>query len=144
MPAATGFSWFLIGLTARTSAWLINLAGIEARLSGDVIGLSNQSLLINAECTAIYLMIFFGSFVIVYPARWISKMVGLVAGIPVIFTANVSRLLLTAYVVEFRPGYFQYFHDYMWQVAFIIFVVVLWWLWIELVVKYDARNALSG
>jgi len=139
--ASVGFAWFLIDLTVSVSAWLINLVGIKAEVARDVIVLSNQPLLINAECTAIYLMIFFASFILVYPAKLLRKVVGLVVGIPAIFVANTSRLLLTACVVEFRPRYFQYFHDYIWQVAFVIFVVALWWLWIEMVVEYEKKTA---
>lgn len=134
-------AWYLVVATTNASAWLMRAFGLEAQISGNSIALTNQTLLVNLECTAIYLMILFAAFVLVYPARWLRKLIGLAAGIPAIFAANVLRLLLTAWVVEFKPQYFQYFHDYMWQVAFIIFIVVLWLIWIERVVGYERNVA---
>lgn len=134
----------LVLATANASAWLINLVGIKAQINQNTIVLRSRSLLVNLECTAIYLMILYGSFVLVYPAAWMKKAVGLVLGLLAIFVANILRLLLTAYVVEFKPQYFQYFHDYVWQIAFIIFVIFLWVVWIEKVVGYESKTALSG
>jgi archaeosortase B (VPXXXP-CTERM-specific) len=137
-------AWYLIMLTTDASVWLIKGAGIKAMISSNNIILSNQTLVINAECTAIYLMILYASFVLVYPTKWSKKLVGVAAGIPSIFAANVIRLLVTAWIVVSWPQYFQYFHDYTWQVAFIIFIVVLWLVWIERVVGYERKAPLSN
>lgn len=137
-------AWYLIVFTTDASAWLIKGVGIKAYISSNSIILSNQTLLVNAECTAIYLMILYASFVLVYPTKWIRKLIGVAIGIPIIFAANVIRLLVTAWIVEFRPQYFQYFHDYIWQVAFIIFIVVLWLIWIEKVVGYERKAPVSN
>jgi archaeosortase B (VPXXXP-CTERM-specific) len=137
-------AWYLVVATTRASAWLMSALGLEPSVSANSIALTNQTLLINLECTAIYLMILFGAFVLVYPAKWPRRAIGLLLGIPAIFGANVLRLLLVAYVVEFKPKYFEFFHDYTWQVAFIVFVVVLWLMWIEKVVGYERKASVSG
>ncbi len=140
----SSYVWYLVMATTNTSAWLIKTLGIEAQVLGNNILLSNKTLLINAECTAIYLMILFGVFVLVYPTKWLRKIIGLVGGILSIFTANILRLLLTAWIAEYKPQHFEYFHDYMWQVAFIILVVLLWLIWIEKVVGYERKAAISS
>lgn len=136
-------AWYLVVATTKVSVWIIGLVGIKTHVVRNTIGLSNRTLLINLECTAIYLMILFASFVIVYPASWPRKMLGLALGIPSIFVANIIRLLLTSCVAEYKPQFFTYFHDYMWQVGFILLVVVLWVLWIEKIVGYERKTPIS-
>jgi len=89
-------TWYLCLATTNASIWLIRSIGIEAQSAGNSIILRNQTLLINAECTAIYLMIIFGTFILVYPTKWLRKLIGLALGISAIYVANVLRLTLTA------------------------------------------------
>lgn len=140
----TAYLRYFILFTANSAGRLINLAGIKADVNDSNIILKNQTLLVNLECTAIYLMIIYGSFILAYPANLKRKMVGMAFGLPLIFLANLIRLLLIALIFEFRPQYFQYFHDYMWQIGFIILVILLWLVWLEKVVKYETKAAISA
>ncbi len=134
----------LANFTANVAGAVINLAGIKAEVVGYCISLKNQVLFISIECTAIYLMIVYGSFLLAYPAGLKNKTVGMLFGIPVIFAANILRLLVTAFVAEFRPSYLRQFHNYIWQTVFIIFVILLWMVWIEKVVGHESKTAVSG
>ena len=142
--AEKGYLYFFELFTAQATTGLINLFGIEALQDNTIIHLTNDVWKVNTECTAITIMIIFASFVMVYQASVKAKSIGLLAGLSFIFAANVTRLLVMAFIDKFAPAYSQYFHDYLWQVAFIIMVVVLWLVWIEKVVRRERKTAIAS
>jgi exosortase/archaeosortase family protein len=129
--------------TARATAGAIHLFGIPAVRENTIIHLTNAVWIVNTECTAVMIMIIFTSFIAVYPASLKAKGIGLLLGLPFIFTANIMRLLLMAVIDRYRPGFSTFFHDYLWQVSFIIMVVFLWMLWMDKVVKREAKPVVS-
>ncbi len=56
---------------------------------------------------------------------------GLVIGIPLLFSVNVFRLATLARSVEVYPQAFFYFHEYVWQGIFMVFVLVGSLAWAE-------------
>lgn len=122
-------SFFKI-FTANCAAWLINLFGIKAIVTGNTISLPKQTWLINMECKAIFIMILYSSFIVAYLAKSIAKIIRLFIGVTVIFLTNILRLVLLAFLTEIKASYATYFHDYVWQVGFIIMVVAFWIIWI--------------
>ena len=88
-------------------------------------------------------MIIFASFVLAYPTSMRARGIALAAGIPFIFGANVVRLLIMAWIDNLKPEYSAYFHDYLWQVVFIMMVVFLWIVWIDKMVHREAKAAVS-
>jgi archaeosortase B (VPXXXP-CTERM-specific) len=139
--AEKGYLYFFELFTAQATTGLIHLCGIEATRNNTIIHLANDVWRVNTECTAITIMILFASFVVVYQTSLKAKGIGLLAGITFIFTANILRLLVMAFMDKYAPAYSHYFHDYLWQVAFIIMVVVLWFVWTEKVVRRERETA---
>jgi len=135
---------FLTVGTANIAVQVIRLTGLKAIVFDDYIILSNQSWHVTLECTAIYLMGLFWSFILVYPVRPLEKLIGIALGVPIIFMANVLRLMLLAAAVKFLPGYFQVLHDYVWQVVFIFLVVTLWFAWIQWLAGDERQNAIPA
>ncbi len=138
-----GYLSFFETLTARATTGAIHLFGMPAYRTETTIRLTNALWIVNMECTAITIMIIFASFIAVYRASLRAKAVGLLLGLPIIFAANITRLLLMAFIDRYTPRYSTLFHDYLWQVAFIIMVVFLWMVWTDKVVKREAETALS-
>jgi archaeosortase B (VPXXXP-CTERM-specific) len=122
---------------------LILLSGLEARIDSNTIYLANSTWVVTTECTAIFIKIVFTSFVLVYPASLRSKAIAILAGIPVIFTANILRLYLMAWIDKLKPAFSVYFHNYVWQIVFIVMVVFMWLVWIEKVVNHETKAAVS-
>jgi archaeosortase B (VPXXXP-CTERM-specific) len=138
-----GYLSFIDLLTAQATTGVVHLFGIPAIREDTVIRLTNALWVVNTECTAITIMIIFLSFIAVYKASLKSKGIGVFFGLPVIFAANITRLLLMAFIDRYRPEYSTLFHDYLWQVVFIIMVVFLWMLWMDKVVKREIKTLVS-
>jgi exosortase/archaeosortase family protein len=127
---------------------LIHLSGLEATRDSNVIYLANTTWLVAIECTAIFIMAIFASFVVVYPSTFRAKGIAILAGIPFIFVVNIFRLYIMAWIDKLRPEFSEYFHNYAWQVLFIIMVVFMWIIWIERVVNTaeheDRQSSAAG
>lgn len=122
---------------------LINASGLQAIQDGVYITLKNDQWIMSPECTALSAMIVFIAFVIVYPASLKAKGIAVLAGIPFLIIANTLRLFSLAWATEVFSAYAHFVHDYVWQVAFLILVAVMWLVWIEIVVRHENKAAVS-
>lgn len=123
---------------------LIEASGLQVVHNGIHITLKNGGWIMTAECTAMSAMIVFVAFVLVYPSALKAKGIAILAGIPFLILANTLRLFSLAWITELFPKYAEFVHDYVWQVAFLILIAVMWLLWIEMVVKHERKAAVSG
>lgn len=123
---------------------LISASGLQAVQDGVYITLKNDQWIMSPECTALSAMIVFVAFVLVYPSSWKSKGIAVLAGIPFLIIANSLRLFSLAWATELFTKYAHFAHDYVWQVAFLILIAVMWLLWIEMVVNRESKAAVSA
>lgn len=98
---------------------------------GDNIVVETLTLNVNHECTGIFVFVLFASFVLAYPTTWKARLLGLGAGLPLLFAINVLRLATLARIVEVYPQAFFYFHEYVWQGFFMVIVLVGAITWAE-------------
>ena len=89
------------------------------------------------ECGAIEIMAIFLAAVLAFPTVWWKRILGLVAGLPIMYAVNVLRLTVLAIIgaMDESRVWFNFAHEYVWQAVYIIFVVAVWLLWVEYVVK---------
>lgn len=120
---------------------LISSSGLQAIQNGVYITLNNGQWTMTPECTALSAMIVFVAFVIVYPSSIRAKGIAVLAGIPFIIIANTLRLFTLAWATELFAKYAHLAHDYVWQVAFLILIAIMWLVWIEVVVKHESKTA---
>ncbi len=133
------FWWFSLHLAlgpvqramATTGAALGRLVGGRMVAAGDNIVIETLTLHINHECTGVFVLMLFASFVFAYPTSWRARAIGLGAGVPLLFAINVFRLGTLARLVEVYPGAFFYFHEYVWQGVFMVVVLVGAIAWAE-------------
>lgn len=123
---------------------LIQASGLHVIQQSNTIYLTNSTWLVTTECTAIFIMVIFSSFILAYPASTKQKGIALLAGIPFIFAANVFRLYCMAWIDYLKPQYSEFFHNYMWQMVFIVMVVFMWLVWIDKVVNREAKISVSS
>lgn len=94
------------------------------------------------ECGAIEVMAIFFAAVIAFPTRWWKKLIGLLLGLPIMYFVNVFRLTCLAVVGAMDTTQdrwvFNFAHEYVWQTVYIVFVVAVWLVWIEYVVRRKA------
>jgi len=101
-----------------------------------------EKLVVIPECTALYTSIIYFSILGAYPARIGEKLIGLLIGIPAIHALNLARMVFISLILYHKPGLFDFFHGYLWQVGFVIFMLLLVILWMWKIVKpRPAREA---
>jgi len=135
---------FLDIFTSYVITGLIHLSGLQATMDSNTIYLTNSVWLVTTECTAIFIMLIYASFIFVYPSSIKAKGIALMTGVPFIFGANILRLFVMAWIDKLKPQYTEYFHNYAWQVAFIVMVVFMWLTWIDKVVNREAGSSVSS
>jgi exosortase/archaeosortase family protein len=123
---------------------LISASGLQVVQDGVYIILKNDQWIMTPECTALSAMIVFMTFVIVYPTSLKSKGIAVLTGIPFLIIANTLRLFTLAWATELFTKYAHLAHDYVWQVAFLILIAMMWLVWIEMVVKRESKTAVSA
>lgn len=91
------------------------------------------------DCGAIPSISIFLAAVIAFPTLVMYRVIGALAGTLMLYGINILRLTTLAYIgaIDTSPGdkWFNFIHEYVWQGIFIIFVVAVWMIWIEFLVK---------
>jgi len=117
---------------AASATWLATLVGSAASVTeGHYISVGGMTLNINHECTGVFVLFVLSSFIAAYPASLAAKAVGIVAGVIGLSALNVFRIATLVRVVEFYPNAFKYFHEYVWQGAFLMLVTLYAITWVE-------------
>jgi exosortase/archaeosortase family protein len=99
------------------------------------------SFVVVPDCGAIPTMVIFVAAVLAFPTRWWRKFLGVALGVPLLYGINTLRLTVLAVIGAWDGGgaIFKFAHEYVWQGIYIIFVVVVWLAWVELLVKVRGR-----
>jgi archaeosortase B (VPXXXP-CTERM-specific) len=130
---------------AREVAWTLRqLGGYHFTIDGSVLTFitshGGERLAVIPECTALYTSIIYFSILGAYPARVGEKLVGLLIGIPAIHALNYVRMVFISLIMCHKPQLFDFFHGYLWQVSFVIFMLLLVILWMWKIVKPKAAR----
>ena len=117
---------------AASATWLASLVGSAASVTeGHYISVGGMTLNINHECTGVFVLFVLSSFIAAYPASLAAKVGGIVVGVVGLSAINVFRIATLVRVVEFYPNSFKYFHEYVWQGAFLMLVTLYAITWVE-------------
>jgi archaeosortase B (VPXXXP-CTERM-specific) len=106
-----------------------NLLGADA--SVEDIKSPHAALEINHECTGVFVLVVYATFVLAYPAPWIQRLSGIVIGISTLMAINVARLIVLTVIASKYPSWFGYFHEYFFQGLFIALLALLASIWTE-------------
>jgi len=126
----------LLFFTAQTVGMVSNAIGLSVVVEGVFIEIGTMTFEIIHECTGIFAIAISLSSIIAYPTQWKQKTIGILFVIPFILFLNLIRILFLIYIGKYHMGLFEMVHAYLWQGTFIIFIILAWFLWIELVVKH--------
>lgn len=119
------------GIASLATA-IAHLAGSNATIfDGNYISAQGMTLHINHECTGVFVLFVLISFLAAYPATWKAKIVGIVVGVSALSLINVVRIATLIRLVEIYPSAFEYFHEYVWQGAFLMLVTLYAITWVE-------------
>ncbi|MFN8643120.1 MAG: exosortase/archaeosortase family protein [Candidatus Binatia bacterium] len=108
-----------------------NAVGADATAAGTIITTPHAALEINHECTAVFVLLVYGMFVLAYPAPWGQRLRGIAVGFVALTAINLARLAALTVIASRFPDWFAYFHEYFFQGLFIALLAVLASLWTE-------------
>ena len=126
---------FMLFGTATITGFFSNIIDMTVVVDGTILSLGTIDFEIIHECTGIFAIMIISSSILAYPTQYKQKIIGIIFIIPLILSLNIIRLLILIYVGKFHINLFEIVHSYLWQGTFIIFIILAWFLWIELVVN---------
>ncbi|MBI4517471.1 MAG: hypothetical protein HY699_16835 [Deltaproteobacteria bacterium] len=116
--------------------------GTRVQAVGEVIAIGAEAeLVINHECTGVFFLVIWAAFVLAYPASARQRLLGVAAGVAIIEAVNVARLATLAAIGARWPALFTYFHEYLWQGAFVLLIALLAVAWRE---RVERQHVVSG
>jgi len=118
-------------LNAILSGSILEIIGLENTRYGTMVQFRSGGMEVISECSGVYVAILFAAGVIAFPAGWRAKLKGVVLGVSAIFAINVLRLVTLGVIIARKREWLPLFHEYLWQVLFILVVAGLYLLWIE-------------
>jgi len=127
-PAQVFFAQLLAALL-KALGW----AGVARR--DILVSFPGGGFAIGAECTGLAPFALLVAFVLAFPASWGARAKAIVLGAVVLFAANAIRLVSCAYVMRYRPEWFEFVHEYIWQVALVGLTFGLVALWARRVAR---------
>lgn len=127
---------FADGFIPRYLRWLASIAAAVLRLFGESAAASDTivtsprfSLNIQRGCDAVDAIILLISGVLAFRAPWKKKLIGVTAGLAILFFLNMARIVSLYYVGVWWPKAFAFAHVEAWQIAFIFISLSLWIAW---------------
>ena len=127
------------GWTAKLMAATLRLLGTDAEAAGNVVTTSAVPIEIIGECTAVTPVAILISAIMCFPARAVTKLLGVALGIAVLVLVNQIRLAHLHYIAYRHPSSLEFLHLAVWQSGIVIVTVMFWLLWVALGVRPERR-----
>ena len=124
LTVGEGFWASLDTATASILASTLSLLGPEARADGGSVTSSLCTVKIIRECTGAYPLGIFTAAVVAYPLSWRARLLGLLAGFPILLIVNQVRLVSLCYIDRWYPRALETAHMLVWQ-SLIVLVTLL-------------------
>jgi exosortase/archaeosortase family protein len=118
-------------LLATMTAAALRLSGVPATRSGSVVSGAGFAMEVAPVCDGIDLALILGLAIVLSPASWRARIVGLGAGLFVTQLFNVGRLICMFLVGAYLPQHFEFFHHVLWQAVAIVICVALYAVWLN-------------
>lgn len=110
--------------SAAVGQWFMPIP-VERR--GEItLGSGNAAVVVRGGCNGIEAVFLLLAGVLAVPAPWRRKGAALVAYVPLLFGANLGRVLLLLYIMAEYPEYIDFFHYQVGQGMLVVLVLVLW------------------
>lgn len=94
------------------------------------------------DCGALPSMSIFLAAMIAFPTDLWRRLLGLAIGLPLLYGVNIARLTCLALIGAYSGNgqIFDFAHEYVWQAVYIVFVVIIWLMWVEFIVRPKAKT----
>lgn len=116
---------------AEMIAWMINGAGIEAISKGTRIFTDKSVYIIVQDCLGWKSMAMFLGLMWASTKRTLEYANFIIAGIGILFVANIFRVFTTVYLAEAGIISFDIIHGILWRWSLTVIVLGLWVYWLK-------------
>jgi exosortase/archaeosortase family protein len=120
---------------AKSVVAVLNIFGVGAEAIQQQVKLPGFSFTIIYHCAGIFGMMIYASAVIAYPSKLIEKIYGLIVGWIGLYAINTIRMAALGIIGMKWRKHFDFYHEYLWQGIFIIFVIAFWIFWKEKMIR---------
>jgi exosortase H (IPTLxxWG-CTERM-specific) len=116
---------------ARVSGAILSLLGQDITVTGRTISSPDFSVEVYAGCDGIEPIALFVCAVLAFPAAFLRKIPGIIAGTLLLAVLNFVRVVSLFLIGVYFPKAFLFMHLDVWQAMFILFAIVFWILWLR-------------
>jgi exosortase H (IPTLxxWG-CTERM-specific) len=126
---------------ASASASLITLVDAQVVASGKVLRntANGFGVSIEAGCNGVEAALILIAAMLAYPAPWLHRVLGMLAGLAAVQALNIVRVITLFYVGQWSFKAFEWSHLYLWQALIMLDVLIVFLLWIRTLPAAPAR-----
>lgn len=130
-------------LLADLSGWLMQLFDSEIAVVGKVIRSTTSAFGVSIEpgCNGVEAMIVLLAAIAAFPAPWVYKLKGLLAGFVAIQALNLVRIISLYYLGLWNPVLFEWAHLYVWQALIMLDALIVFLVWVRFMPASPPREA---
>lgn len=116
---------------ALASSAAINLCGGHAVTYGMVLALADAGggVEIANGCNAVEASILLAAAILAFPAAPVARLCGAAAGIASLQLLNLVRIVSLLYLNRYAPGWFDFFHLYLWDGVIMLDGLLIFMVW---------------
>jgi exosortase/archaeosortase family protein len=123
---------------AKAAGAVLSLVFESVRVIGERVFIGVSAVEIVNSCTGVDVGIFLASAMLVYPAPWRARALGVAAGFALVLLVNFLRVLTLCWLNASSPPAFDLVHVYVWPAFIAAFCLGALLYWIQTVQAADA------
>ena len=118
---------------ASASASLMTLVDPQVVASGKVLRstATGFGVSIEAGCNGVEAALILIAAMLAYPAPWVHRALGMLAGLAAVQVLNIVRVISLFYVGQWSLKAFEWSHLYLWQALIMLDVLIVFLVWIR-------------
>lgn len=126
---------------ASASASLMTLVDPQVVASGKVLRstATGFGVSIEAGCNGVEAALILIAAMLAYPAPWVHRALGMLAGLAAVQVLNIVRVISLFYVGQWSLKAFEWSHLYLWQALIMLDVLIVFLVWIRTIPSAPAR-----
>jgi len=122
---------FLTSVAAAAS-WTLRVLGVPVMRTGaQILGPNGLSVSIVTQCTGLDAVMLLLPAILVFPASWRAKALGMGLGLGVMAGLNFVRIVSLCYIGTYSSTALQLGHLYVWPVVVIVAALLTLLVWVE-------------
>lgn len=135
--------FFVVTLHVRAVSKIINiLTPAEASyVRGKVIWTGNSGIEIVEGCDGAEGFILIAAAICAFPAGLKRKVVGIVAGLGIVYLFNLARIVSLCYLLKYRPDVFDIMHSYVGQTFMVIIGLMVFIIWAVTFANHEKKQS---